>query len=193
MFVFWRCSCRCSQVVGEDLCSRQTEAVFACRWTTVQGYSGSRFRDSTFPAEMFWKGDKLSKAGPGSVPRNGAGWTSAILVQGGRSCETASRICPPLRSLSFAVEPKDLERRAEICPQGAWDLHPLLGTCSWRKTCWLMGCMITDLHRVLADLLLQDNLWCLPLWYVGALLLVLHNIDFLAGLVMIGQGGMVLN
>lgn len=87
----------------------------------VQGYSRSRFRDSAFLAEMFWKRDKLSQAGPGSVPRNGAEWTSAVLVQGGRSCETASQICPPLHSLSFVAEPKDLERRAEFHPRGARD------------------------------------------------------------------------
>lgn len=41
--------------------------------------------------------------------QTGAGWTSADLVQGGRSCETSVQICPPLHSLLFAAELKDLE------------------------------------------------------------------------------------
>lgn len=173
--LFRRSSSGCFHVVGGDLCSRQTTAVFACRWTMVQGYSQSRFRDSVVPAEMFWKGDKLSQAGSGSMPRNGAGWTSAVLVQGGRSCETASQICPPLRSLSFVAEPKDLERRAKFCLCGAWDLHPLLGACFCRKTCWLMGCMITYVQRVQADLFLGDTFWYVPLWHIVALGLVLYS------------------
>lgn len=57
--------------------------------TTARGCCRGRFRDSAIPADVFWKADRLWQAGPGPVPGTGPGWTSAALVQGGRSCETA--------------------------------------------------------------------------------------------------------
>lgn len=111
------------------LCSRVGE-------TTAWGCSRSRFRDSAIPADVFWKGDRLSQAGPGPVPRTGAGWTSAVLVQGRRSCETA---LPTLAAVCGRTQGPGA--KGEPHPCCAWDLHPPWEPAPYRESCWCLGCV----------------------------------------------------
>lgn len=112
---FWLESCVSDRL---RLCFRVGE-------TTGRGCSRSRFRDSAIPADVFWKGDRVSQAGPGPVPGLGlAGRQQLWFREEGR----VKLLCPP--SLPSAAGPKDPEPRAEPHPSRARDLHPPLGACS---------------------------------------------------------------
>lgn len=122
------------------LCSRVGE-------TTAWGCSRSRFRDSAIPADVFWKGDRLSQAGPGPVPRTGAGWTSAVLVQGRRSCETA---LPTLAAVCGRTQGPGAKGRAS--PVLCLGFTSPLGACSIQGELLVPGACELSPHRAWADL-----------------------------------------
>lgn len=123
------------QIIAGALCIRPCSCADE---TTARGRSRSRFRDSAIPADVFWKGDSLWQAGPGPVPGTGAGWTSAALVQGGRSCETAlptlAAVCGPSQGpgakgraspvpcLGFTSSPGSCSGQGELLMPGVWGL-----------------------------------------------------------------------
>lgn len=132
------------QVIAGELCTKLCSHVGE---TTARGWSWSRYRDSAIPADVFWKGDRLSQAGPGSMPRIGLGGRQQFWF---REEGHVKLLCPP--SLPSAAEPKDLEPRAEPHPRRAWGLHPPLGACSVQGELLMPGGCELLPHRAWAAL-----------------------------------------
>lgn len=109
---------RCSgglQVLAGELCIRQTEAVFPCRWNHRPGLFPEQVQGFSNSSWCVLEGGQSFAGRPWPRARAGAGWTSAALVQGGRSCETA---LPTLAAVCGRTQGPGAKGRAspEPCP-----------------------------------------------------------------------------